>query len=143
MRLFPCVAAVTLLSNAAPAAQDVPRRVSEAENIPVEEWSEMAMGRTLIYRIDGALWALERYHPGGNRVTLQYHDGSCQEGTWDYSAPHYCFYWEGDAPVCFRHARSRGEILIIETRNGADTNMLQQMTAVTDLPLACGPDLTS
>ena len=42
-------------------------------------------------------------------------------------------------PACFRHARLDDEILIIETHDGVDTTMLQEMTAVSDLPFSCGP----
>ena len=133
-------AAVTIL----PAASQSPaEKIAEAENIPVEEWKAMAMGRTLTYRIDGEFWALEHYYPGTNRVTLQLYDGTCMEGTWDYNAPEYCFHWDLEGTACFRHARLDDEILIIETQDGADTLMLQSMTAVTDVPLACGPAVTS
>ena len=101
----------------------------------------MAMGRTLTYRIDGEFWALEHYYPGTNRVTLQLYDGTCMEGTWDYAAPALLLPLGGATGTdCFRHARLGDEILIIETaEDGADTLMLQTMTAVTDMPLACGP----
>ena len=39
--------------------------------------------------------------------------------------------------------RCADEILIIETQDGVDTPMTQSMTAVTDVPLACGPAVTS
>jgi hypothetical protein len=103
----------------------------------------MAAGRTLSYRIDGEFWAMERYEPGSNRVTLQFNDGSCLIGTWDYTEPLYCFHWEGEGTSCFRHARSDGEILIIETRDGVETGALQVMTGISDTPLACGPMVTS
>ena len=95
------------------------------------------------YRINGDFWALEHYYPGTNHVTLQLYDGSCMEGTWDYSDPLYCFHWDGQGTSCFRHARLGDEILIIEQQNGADTPMTQSMTAVTDVPLTCGPAQTS
>ena len=107
------------------------------------EWRAMAMGRTLTYRINGELWAFEHYLPGTNRVTLQLYDGSCLHGTWDYTAPLYCFHWEGQGTSCFRHARLDGGILIVETQNGQDTPLTQDMSGVTDLPLTCGPAVTS
>ena len=125
------------------AAQDPLDRIDQAVDIPVAEWTEMAMGRTLTYRIDGEFWALERYHPGGNRVTLQIADGTCLEGVWDFEAPHYCFHWERDGTACFRHTRLDDQIVIIQTEDGVDTGLLQTMTAVSDIPLACGPAVTS
>ncbi len=136
------LAAATLLLLPA-ASQSPAERVSRAVNIPVEEWTAMAMGHTLTYRINGTFWALEHYYPDTDRVTLQLYDGSCMEGRWDYSEPLFCFYWEGQDPSCFRHARLDGEILIIESQNGADTMMTQSMSDVTDVPLACGPAVTS
>jgi hypothetical protein len=124
-----------------PAAS--PERIARAENIPVEEWKAMAMGRTLTYRINGELWAFEHYHPGTNRVTLQLYDGSCLHGTWEYAEPLYCFHWEGQGTSCFRHARVDGGILIVETQDGQDTPLTQDMSGVTDLPLTCGPAVTS
>jgi hypothetical protein len=134
------LAALLLLPGAALSPAE---KVATARNIPLEEWTGMAMGRTLTYRIDGEFWALEHYYPGTDRVTLQLYDGTCLQGTWDYTAPHYCFHWEGEGTACFRHARLDDEIIIIETQDGADTLMLQSMTAVTDVPLACGPAVTS
>jgi hypothetical protein len=64
-------------------------------------------------------------------------------GTWDYAAPLYCFHWEDEGTSCFRHARLGGEVLIIESQGGVDTPLTQNMTAVTDTPLACGPPATS
>jgi hypothetical protein len=112
-------------------------------DIPVEEWSAMAAGRTLTYTIGGELWALERYQDGGDRVTLQFYDGTCLEGRWDYAEPLYCFHWEGEGTSCFRHARLGDEILVLETRDGVETGALQVMTGVSDTPLACGNDAIS
>jgi hypothetical protein len=125
------------------AAQDLPGELSAADDIPVDEWAEMAMGRTLTYRIDGELWAFERYHRGGNRVTLQLYDGTCMEGTWDYRPPYYCFHWNITGTACFRHARLANEILIIEDSAGDGPPPVQKMTSVSDLPLQCGPAVTS
>lgn len=137
------LAAAPAAAQSLPDAQATPEALSEAADIPVEEWSAMAAGRTLTYRIGGELWAMERYAPAGNGVTLQFYDGTCLEGTWDYAAPLYCFHWDGDGTACFRHARLGEEILIIETLDGADTGSVQTMTGVSDTPLACGPAVTS
>jgi hypothetical protein len=142
MRPNAAVLAVLLL--ALPGASQSPsERNAAAANIPVEEWTAMATGRTLTYRINGEFWALEHYYPGTNRVTLQLYDGRCMQGTWDYAEPLYCFHWEGQGTSCFRHARLDSEIVIIESQDGADTPMTQSMTAVTDVPLSCGPAVTS
>jgi hypothetical protein len=134
---FAALLAVLLLL---PAASQTPaERIARAVDIPVEEWTAMAAGRTLTYRIDGDLWALEHYTPGTNRVQIELYDGTCMTGTWDYSAPHYCFHWDGQGTSCFRHARLGDEVLVIEASDGQDTPMTQSMTGVSDTPLSCGP----
>jgi hypothetical protein len=128
-----------LMPEAVLAATDAP----PPGDIPVEEWRAMTSGRTVTYRIDGELWALERYFPGTNRVQLQLYDGSCLDGTWDHQAPHYCFHWSDQGTSCFRHTRVGEAIVVIQTEDGVDTALTQQVTAVTDTPLACGPAVTS
>lgn len=137
-------AAMALALLTLPAASQLPAAPkAPAGDIPVAEWRAMATGRTLTYRINGALWALEHYYPDSNHVTLQLYDGTCMEGTWDYTDPLYCFHWDGQATACFRHVRVDDRIVIIESHDGVDTPMTQDMTAVTDVPLACGPAVVS
>lgn len=135
------LAAALLLPAASQVAPE--DRLAQAKDIPVEEWRAMAMGHTLTYRINGEPWALEHYFPGTNHVALQLYDGTCLQGTWDYDAPLYCFHWDGQGTSCFRHARLGDEILVIESQNGADTGMTQEMTGVSDAPVSCGPAMTS
>lgn len=132
----PILTALALLATPAPAlaAADT---APAAGDIPVEEWQAMASGRTVTYRIDGSLWALERYFPGTNRVQLQLYDGTCLDGTWEYVAPHYCFHWMGQGTACFRHARVGKDIVVIQAQDGTDTPLVQDVTAVTDTPLDC------
>ena len=143
MRPIKAAFVATLLLLLPAASQSPAERIADALDIPEEEWTAMAMGRTLTYRINGTFWALEHYYPGTDRVTLQLYDGTCMEGRWDHVAPLYCFYWEGQDPSCFRHVRLEDEIFIVESQNGADTPLTQEMTDVTDIPLSCGPAVTS
>jgi len=140
MRPIPA-AAVAVILLTLPGASQAP--ADRGDNIPVADWKAMAMGHTLTYRINGEFWAMEHYYPGTNRVTLQLYDGSCMQGTWDYTDPLYCFYWEGQDPSCFRHVRVGDEIQIIESKDGADTPLTQSMTSVSDIPLTCGPVVVS
>ncbi|MBP7242244.1 hypothetical protein [Amaricoccus sp.] len=112
-------------------------------DIPVDEWTAMSAGRTLTYTIGGELWALERYEAGSNRVGLQFYDGTCLQGAWEYTNSLYCFHWEGEGTSCFRHARMGEQILILETRDGIETGALQLMSGVSDVPLSCGPEAIS
>lgn len=134
------LAAIVLLPA---ASQTILEDHAAPTDIPVEEWRAMAMGRTLTYRIDGDLWALEHYFPGSNIVALQLYDGTCMEGTWDYQAPLYCFHWDGQGTSCFRHTRLGSQILVVETQDGVDTGRTQEMTGVSDAPVTCGPPVTS
>lgn len=126
------VLALTIL--AAPAgAQD-----DGLKDIPVEEWREMALGRTLTYSINGSFFALERYARTGNRVELQFSNGQCSTGTWTHSGNLYCFDWGFERPHCFRHVRAGDQILVINIEDGAQSGEIQEMTAVSDAPLICG-----
>lgn len=139
-----CGAILSAIAVAPPAsAQSGAPPSGEAVDIPVEEWTAMARGRTLTYRIGDELWAMERYAPDSDRVRLQFRDGSCLEGTWDYEAPLYCFHWRDQGTSCFRHMRRGDEILVIEAPGGEENGQIQFMTEVSDLPLACGPAVTS
>lgn len=140
----PYLLAVLAIAAALPAAaQSLAEKVAAATDIPFAEWRDLALGRTLTYRIGGELWALERYEPASNRVALQFGDGRCITGTWSYSAPLYCFAWIEEGTACFRHVRYQDEILIIGTLDGQETGAVQSMTQVSDTPLACGPAPTS
>jgi hypothetical protein len=146
MRRIWLLLAVMLLGSAAaglPArAQQIQPVPEGAEDIPVEEWTKMAMGKTLVYRINGQLWAHEHYYPGTNYVALQLYDGSCMTGTWNYTAPLYCFHWDVEGTACFRHARLGDDILILESSSGEDIPLIQKMTGVTDVPLSCAPPIS-
>lgn len=136
------IVALALLAPPATAGSPI-EAVPEGADIPPEQWQALASGRTLTYRMpDGSLFAREYYHPGGNQVTLQFADGTCMDGVWDYTAPRYCFYWEHADFVCFRHLR-RGRVVLVvqQTAEGADTNLIQWMTEVSDAAPACGPPL--
>jgi hypothetical protein len=128
---------------APPEPHPVAGEIAALENIPVEDWMEMATGRTLTYRINGEIWAREYYHPGTNHVSLQRPNGQCMNGTWDYTAPHYCFHWDLEGTACFRHVRDEDRIWVIQTELGVDTPQVQEMTDVSDRPLICPPQGTS
>lgn len=141
MRMSHCAALFAALPVTAVATEA--GALSDLADIPVAEWKDIAFGRTLTYTIAGKFWALERYDQGGSRVTLQFYDGTCLSGYWNYIEPLYCFHWNGEGTSCFRHARLSGEILILETRDGVETGALQVMSAVSDAPLACSQAGTS
>ena len=106
-------------------------------DIPEAEWRQMAQGRTLTYWIDGVFFALERYSASGNGVMLQAATGECLSGTWAVEDGAYCFYWEADPKVCFRHVRQGEEVLILHLENGVETGEVQVMSGASDAPLVC------
>lgn len=144
MRNLLMIAACALLALCQPAAaQAVPDNLGEAVDIPPEDWRAMAAGQTITYRIGGAFWAMERYADQGNGVTLQFQDGECAEGVWEYVAPLYCFHWVELGTSCFRHARIDDRIIVIETQDGAETGSVQDVSDISQIPLVCGRALVS
>lgn len=119
------------------AAQTVPEDLSAAVDIPPEDWRAMAAGRTITYRIDGAFWAMERYASEGNGVTLQFQNGECTQGTWEYAEPLYCFHWDDLGTSCFRHTQIGERIVVIETSDGTETGSVQDVSDISQIPLVC------
>jgi len=145
MRLSPSLVLAAMLAALTPATATEPAesQATGPVDIPPAEWSEMAAGRTLAYAIGGQFWALERYDAAGDGVALEFRDGTCISGRWEYRAPLYCFHWDGEGTSCFRHVRIGSDILILETEGGEETGAAQVMTGVSDAPLSCGGPPTS
>lgn len=113
------------------------------EDIAPEEWREMVEGHSVTYNIGGAFWAREAYDPASNAVVIRMADGSCLEGTWNWTEGVYCFAWRGQGTSCFRHVRSGDKILIIPMVDGLPSGAIQTVAGVSDLPVSCGSGLTS
>lgn len=106
-------------------------------DIPVEDWRAMAAGRTLSYSIDGQPFGLEYYAPSGDGVIFQHVDGTCLNGYWTYDAGAYCYFWDGEDPVCFRHAAIGDTVFVIGLDDGVETGEFQIMTGISDVPIIC------
>jgi hypothetical protein len=92
---------------------------------------------TVIRDIPAGAWL-----PSYTHCWVSFRDGTCFRGTWDYARPRYCYHWEGEGTVCFRHVRSGSSALVIQQADdGSNSGFLQLMTEVSDAPLACGPPL--
>ena len=123
---------------------DVPSQVDPtAQSIPQEEWRRMVRGRTVTYRIGPDLWAYERYAPRGNGVEIQLMDGTCMTGRWTYKEGAYCFNWNSELNSCFQHLRTEDEILIVPIVDGESMGAVQTVSGISDLPITCGPTLSS
>lgn len=120
---------------------DLYLRAQEAEDISSEEWFAMVAGKTVTYRIDDQLWAHETYDPNTNRVYIALADGECMQGIWTHIDGAFCFAWEDNDFVCFRHARSGEDILIIPMQGGDMAGAIQTVASIDDTGLPCGPEL--
>ena len=118
-----------------------PDRIESAKDISRDEWYAMVKGRTVTYRIGDLVWAHETYDPRTNKVYIAMADGKCMEGVWTHLDNEFCFAWDDNDFVCFRHARSEGEILIIPMENGQPDGDTQVVKSITDTGLPCGPEL--
>jgi len=107
-------------------------------DIPLQEWRDMSLGKTLTYSIDGQFFALERYSTSGDAVMLQLSDGTCYSGSWTHNETSYCYFWEDNPAVCFRHVRAEDEIMILHLDDGVETGEVQTMVGISDTPLVCG-----
>ena len=112
------------------------------QDMTLEEWQDLALGRTLTYRVGGEFYALERYARSGNQVELQFFDGTCVAGHWTHAGNLFCFDYGHPKPHCFRHVRSGNQILVIGFVDGLETGDVQEMSEVTDAPLNCGQNLS-
>lgn len=142
MRLVHAILTAAILSSALPAAAE-DGAVDDWQDITVEEWREMVLGRTVTYRIGPQVWAQEAYDVNSNAVAIRLADGTCMEGTWTHLDNVYCFAWIDTETSCFRHVRDDGEILVIPIVDGEPSGAVQTVAGVSDLPLACGPNLSS
>lgn len=116
--------------------------ILEGEDISAEEWRMLALGRTLTYRVGDQFFALERYAKTGNRVEIQLAGGECLSGTWQHVGNAFCYSWENQRPVCFRHLRTGDQIIVVQVENGALTDNVQNMTHVSEALLSCGQNLS-
>ena len=112
-------------------------------DIPLNEWRALAQGRTVTYRIEGNLYARERYAPSGNRVAIELANGECLDGTWSHRDNQFCFAWDSGEFSCFRHIRLGREILIVHMDGDEPSGDIQEMTDISDVPLTCTPSVTS
>jgi len=145
MRYWVFLFAVLMLSvaSARAATDDPPGEIfPTAKAIPEAEWRRMVRGRTVTYRIGPDLWAFERYAASGNGVEIQLMDGTCMTGRWTFEDGAYCFNWTSELNSCFYHLRTEDQILIVPVVDGGEA-AVQTVSAISDLPLTCGPTLSS
>lgn len=113
------------------------------KDISPDEWQSLVRGRTVTYKIGQSIWAQEAYDPRTNSVSIRLADGTCMDGIWAHADGEYCFAWTSGEYSCFRHLRTADEIVIVPVEDGAPTGVTQTVDKVSDIPLACGPALSS
>ena len=144
-----CTMAAVMIATLGPvtAQQVEPAPKAPAlRDIPLDEWMDRTLGRTVYYTIDGAAFGREYYAPDGQGVVFQHVDGTCMEGEWFYreEASAYCFIWPLSLS-CFRHVDRNEETLILAVDpDGTPTGDLpQRVERIATVPLSCGPAVTS
>lgn len=143
-RVIPALVLVACAGLTAQAQEPFAKPLPEdVQDIAPAEWRDMVRGRTVTYLIGGAVWAQEAYGRHGNGVSIKLADGTCMEGVWEHTGTAFCFAWTGGEYSCFRHVRVDDEILIIPVQDGEPAGTVQSVKQISDLPLACGPALTS
>ncbi len=123
--------------------QTLQEQLADAPNISFEEWRDMTAGQTVVYEIDGNIYAYEAYRRGSNKVTIEVEGVVCEEGTWYMQGTTFCFDWPGNAPNCFNHKRLGDDIYVVGVVDGVETDDIQKVIEIAPIPVACGPALFS
>lgn len=133
---------ILALTPAIASAQSLAERLSTAPDISVENWRAMTAGKTVVYQIDGETYGYETYRGDGN-VTIRLENGTCVDGTWFMQQAAFCFDWEDIALNCFHHKKLDGVVYVIGLDNGVETDDIQKVSRIANIPVACGPALLS
>ena len=136
------LALILALSPGALLAQSLNEQLASAETIGVVEWRELTQGKTVVYEVSGETIGYESYHSDG-KVTIRLDNGSCIDGTWFMEQSAFCFDWEGGPLNCFNHKRINDTIYVVGLFNGVETNDIQKVSRIANIPIACGPALLS
>lgn len=139
------ILAIALASTMPVTAQDR-KSPPVLRDIPVAEWIERAIGRTVYYSIDGTPFGREYYAPDGRSVVFQHASGTCLEGEWTYreDITAYCYIWPNSVS-CFRHVETDDgvQILNVEADGSPTLQSVQSVEQIVTIPLSCGPAVTS
>lgn len=136
-------AALIAIAPLASLGQDLPSRLAAAPNIPAVEWQSLTAGKTVVYSIDSTVFGYEFYSSASNQITFRLADGECIEGVWFEDQSAFCFDWQDGPLNCFHHKRLDGAIYVIGLENGVETDDIQKVSRIAQIPLACGPALLS
>ena len=124
------------------SAQSLADRLATAPDISAQDWRSMTDGKTVVYQIDGQTYGYETYL-GDGKVTIRLEDGTCIDGTWFMQQAAFCFDWEDTALNCFHHKKLDGVVYVVALDNGVETDDIQKVSRIANIPVACGPALLS
>jgi len=136
------LAVILALAPSLATAQSLAERLADTPDISFLDWQDMTAGKTVVYQIDGETYGYERYAAPG-KVTIRLTDGTCIDGNWYMKQNNFCFDWQDGPLNCFHHKRLDGVIYVIGLDNGMETNDIQQVSRIANIPLSCGPALLS
>ncbi|MBL4805853.1 MAG: hypothetical protein JKY31_01030 [Rhodobacteraceae bacterium] len=108
------------------------------------EWRDLTGGRTVLYRDGmkgGPAIGREYYPTDSNLVYFLNTRGQCFAGEWTFKNRAFCFDWGDDAPSCFYHKRSDGDIytVVADPNNFDPEAEIQIIEDIIDAPFQCAP----
>ena len=136
------LALILALTPFAASPQSLTEQLAQRPSISFADWRELTAGKTVVYQIDGETYGFERYVAPG-KVKIQLTDGTCIDGTWYMEDANFCFDWQDETLNCFHHKKLGGEIYVIGLENGVETDDIQRVSRIANIPLSCGPALLS
>jgi len=136
------LALILALAPFAASAQTLAEQLATQSSISFEDWRELTAGKTVVYQIDGETYGFERYVAPG-KVKIQLADGTCIDGIWYMEQANFCFNWQDEILNCFHHKKLDGDTYVIALNNGVETEDIQRVSRIANIPLSCGPALLS
>ncbi len=129
-----CLAAISVLALAGPAAADAA--------MTGDEFEALSEGRTLHFSLGGAPFGSEAFQPG-RRSVWRFPDGTCASGSWRERDGAICFLYDGDPDEqCWLFRREGGGVVAYFLEDGAPDEEPVMLDRVDRAPLVCrGPDV--
>ena len=107
------------------------------------EWRVMVSGKTVEYSINGELFVREYYWPGQDVVTMEVVGKECFEARWEFNPKTSTFCFHNGPTACFWHLREGGHLYVQLADPGVSFGAIQDITAISDVRLACSTAPTS
>ncbi len=108
-----------------------------------KEWRGLVSGKTVEYSINGELFVREYYWPGQDVVTMEVVGKECFEARWEFRRETSTFCFHNGPTACFWHLRDGEHLYVQHADSGVSFGAVQDITAITDVRLACSSAPTS